>query len=193
MFGIDFGSRIIGAIPSTIANQYVMLSGEGGLDLGCPNMLTLPVSIHQPAFIATMTIERFSTNVTSKGTALNYPLLARSNASYTTKLPQIAPIPPFLIYEWFDKDIYAAEFIERVLSMNRDRGVQDKTLYLQQFLLSLLSSHNVNNPNPYVNSEIMMQTPSADAKKWVRNQFARLFPSLQEAQVQPTPPSPDIS
>ena len=38
-----------------------------------------------------------------------------------------------------------------------------------------------------------MQTPSADAKKWGKNQFSRLFPSLQEAQFQPTPLAPDIA
>ena len=64
MFGVGFGSQIIGAMPSTIANQYVMLSGEGGVDLGCPNVLTLPESIHQPASIAEMAVEQFSTKVT---------------------------------------------------------------------------------------------------------------------------------
>ena len=39
----------------------------------------------------------------------------------------------------------------------------------------------------------MMQTPSVDAKKWGRNQFAILLKSLQEAQVQPTPPAPEIT
>ena len=37
-----------------------------------------------------------------------------------------------------------------------------------------------------------MQTPSADEKLWGRNQFSRLFPSLQESQVHPTPTAPKI-
>ena len=37
----------------------------------------------------------------------------------------------------------------------------------------------------------MIQKPSADAKKWGKNQFSGLFPSLQEAPIQPTPPSTD--
>ena len=44
-----------------------MLSGEGVPDFGCPNVLTLPASIHQPAYIATMTIKNFSTKLTEKG------------------------------------------------------------------------------------------------------------------------------
>ena len=38
-----------------------------------------------------------------------------------------------------------------------------------------------------------MQTPSADTKKMGLNQFDVLFPSLQEAQVQPPPAAPAIA
>ena len=68
VFGVGFGLRIIGSMPLTIANQYVMLSNEGEPDLGCPNVLTLPASIHQPVTIATITVGQFSTKMTSKGT-----------------------------------------------------------------------------------------------------------------------------
>ena len=63
VFGVGFGSRLIVAMLLTIANQYAILSGEGGPDIGCPNIITLPASIHQPASIAAMTIEKFSTKV----------------------------------------------------------------------------------------------------------------------------------
>ena len=46
VLGVGFGLWIICAFPSTIANQYGMLSGEGGTDLGCLNVLTLPDLIH---------------------------------------------------------------------------------------------------------------------------------------------------
>ena len=57
VFDVAFGLGIIGAMQSTIANQYVMLIGEGGPDLGCPNILTFPDSIHHPASMAKMTVE----------------------------------------------------------------------------------------------------------------------------------------
>ena len=125
-----------------------MLSGEGGLHIGCPNVLILPASIHQGASIVAMTTEQFINNVKEKGTEYNYPLLARSNISDTTKLLQIEHIPPFLVYNGFEKDLDAEEFIERILDMDRDGGGQEITLNLQQFLLSCLSSHNTNNPRP---------------------------------------------
>ena len=43
-----------------------MLSGEGEPDLGCPNFLTIPASIHQPESIATMTAEQFSAKLVAK-------------------------------------------------------------------------------------------------------------------------------
>ena len=83
-----------------------------------------------------MEVEQFITKVTAKGTAYNYPLPARSNASDTTELLQIAPIPPFLVYDGFKKDIDAAEVLERVLAMDRVSGGQDTTLHLQKFFFS---------------------------------------------------------
>ena len=66
MYDIGFGSQIIGALSSKIANQYIMLNGEGGTDLVCPNSLTLPDSIHQPAAIAIMNVEQFSAKLKKK-------------------------------------------------------------------------------------------------------------------------------
>ena len=63
VYGVEFGSQIISAPTLKIANKYVMLSGEGEPDFGCQNVLTLPASIHQPAYIATMNIKHFSTKL----------------------------------------------------------------------------------------------------------------------------------
>ena len=129
-------------------------------------MLTLPASIHQPESIATMTSKQFIAKETAKVIAYSYPLLVRSNVRDTTKLLQIALIPPFLVYDGFKKDLYAAEVLERVLAMDRNGGGQEMTLHLQKFFLCCLLTHNANNTRPYVHSEIMMHTPSADATKW---------------------------
>ena len=76
-----------------------------------PKFSLLPASVHQLSSIAAITVKHFSTKLASKVTAYNYPLLARSNASDITKLLQIAPIPPFLLYNGFEKNIDAAEVL----------------------------------------------------------------------------------
>ena len=48
--------------------------------------------------------------------------------------------------------------------MDRDGVGKSTTLHLHNFLLSCLSNKNTKNSKDYVYSEIMMQTPSADAK-----------------------------
>ena len=156
MSGVGFVFRIIGALPSTIANQYVMFSNERGPDPGCQNLLS---------FISKMTVEQFISKVIAKGISYNYPNLARSNIGDTTKLLLISQIPPFLVYSGFEKELNILEVLEYVLDMYRDGGGKDMTLHLKQSLLFFLSRHNSNNPKPYVHSEIMMQTPSSDAKK----------------------------
>ena len=131
VFDVGFGLQILVAMPSKMANQCVMLSGEGGPYLGCPNVLTLPASSNQLAYITTMTVKQFITKVTKKVTAYNYSLLAHSNVSDTTKILQIAPVPTFLVSNGFEKDIYAAEVLKVVLSMDRDSDRQEMILHLQ--------------------------------------------------------------
>ena len=111
-----------------------MLSGEGGPDLGCPSVLTLPASIYQTASIATMTVEQFIAKLTAKGSTYRYPLLTGTNVGGTNELRQIAPIPQLLVYDDFEKDLDAAEVLKRVLAMERDGVGQAMTLHLQQFL-----------------------------------------------------------
>ena len=146
-----------------------MLRGEGGPDFGCQNVLTLSASIHQPASIATTNINQFSTKPIEKGSNYSYPLIARTHVGSTTKLPQITLIPPLFVYDGFEKDLDAAEVLKRVLDMERDSVGKVLILHIQNFLLSCLSSHNAKNTNPYAYSEIMMQTPSTDTKKWGGN------------------------
>ena len=52
-----------------------MLNGEGGTDLVCPNSLTLPDSIHQPAAIAIMNVEQFSAKLKKKQQPIATPSL----------------------------------------------------------------------------------------------------------------------
>jgi hypothetical protein len=94
VYGTGFGSRTIGQAHSSITSKFVMLNGEGGNDLGYPNVLTLPRDIITPNDIATMTIQQFSTKLTSKGQNYTYPLLARNKVTTTKSIMQLAPISP---------------------------------------------------------------------------------------------------
>ena len=73
-------------------------------------------------------------------------------------------VPPFLVYYGLEKDLNAAEVLKWVPAMDRDGGGKEMIIHLQKFLLYLLSIHNNKNPNPYVHNDIMIQTPSDDAK-----------------------------
>ena len=66
-----------------------------------------------------MTVEQFRTKFTAKGSTYSYPLLAHTNVGGTTELLEIAPIPPFLVYDGFEKDLNVAKVLDRVLAMGR--------------------------------------------------------------------------
>ena len=95
-----------------------------------------------------MTVEQFSTKLIEKGSTNRYSLLARTTVGGTTELLQITSIPPLLVYDGFVKDHNAAEVIKRVSDIYRGSVGQAMTLHIQRFLLSCLSSHNINNLKP---------------------------------------------
>ena len=52
-----------------------------------------------------MTEAQFTTTITAKGAAYTYPLLAKSNVMNTDRTIQMAPIPPYFVYDGFENDL----------------------------------------------------------------------------------------
>ena len=68
--------------------------------------------------MAVMTEAQFSTTITSKGATYTYPLLAKSNVMNSEQTMQMAPIPPYLVYDGFEKDLDTALVLERILNFS---------------------------------------------------------------------------
>ena len=104
---------------------------------------------------------------------------------------KIAPCPPFLAYDAFDVQLDAAELYERVLAAD----TTDSAMYahLKDFLLSCLSSHNINDNKPFVDHTLLMAPPSADARRWGLKKFKTCFPNLAPAQQQAAVQAPDYA
>ena len=47
-----------------------------------------------------------------------YPLLQRLNVKNTDETMQLAPIPPYYVYDGFEKDLDAACVLERIMTIN---------------------------------------------------------------------------
>ena len=68
--------------------------------------------------MAVITKAQLSATITDKGVAYKYPLLAKYNVANTEQIMQMAPIPPYFIYDGFENDLDAALILERIMSFS---------------------------------------------------------------------------
>ena len=181
VYGASIGASGIGQTADT-DNQVLLLQGDGGGDLGTPRPLTLPLTVLNSTDVATMTEEQFKTSLTTKGPIFTYPLVARANITTSNNLMQLAPIPPFLLYDGINRDLNAANIYERLLTINTtDTPMYD---HLKNFLLACLSSHHLPNNKPYLPLETLLAPPSASALRWAGTKFPTIFPTIVTPPVQ---------
>jgi hypothetical protein len=175
-----FGSSGIGR-SSSEDGKFLFLCGDGGDDIGTPATLSLPATIRTLAKVAIMSPVQFTIKVIEKGADFSWPLYNRDRVSESQDIMQIAPIPPFLVYDGFGKDLNAALIYERILFTDRD-GLP---LYqhAKQLLLACLSKHNAADPKPYIAQRLLLQQQTIDARRWANNRFQKHFNTL----VQPAP------
>ena len=98
---------------------------------------------------------------------------------------QIAPIPPYLVYDGFNDDLNAACVIKRVMSVNP--AEKDAVKHLKSFLRSCLLAHNIGDEKLYVDSTAFSAALSVPVRVWAKQVFAKLFPTLTATTT--TPPS----
>jgi hypothetical protein len=101
-----FGSSGIG-FTSTEDGKFLFLCGDRGNDIGTPASLSLPATIRDMEEVAVMTPVQFTGKITEKGRNFSWPLHNRDKVTNTHEIMQLAPIPPFLVYNGFEKDLNA--------------------------------------------------------------------------------------
>ena len=79
-----------------------------------------------------MTDRQFSENLTTKEAGYLYPLLQRLNVTNTDKTMKLAPIPPYYVYDGFEKDLDAACVLERIMTV--DPTETESLKHLKNFL-----------------------------------------------------------
>ena len=170
------GASAIGT-TSDIDGKFLFLTGDAGNDLGNPLPVIIPPTGHIEEEIACMTHTQFSTNITRQGANYKYPLLAKSNVTTTQMLMQLAPIPAFLVYDGFHRNLDASEVYERVLNMENTNDIACFS-HLKNFLLSCMNAHNAGDNKPWISQEHLMQPISASARRWIKKKFETIFPTL---------------
>ena len=80
--------------------------------------MCLPYTVVEPKTVSVMTVAQLSTSITPRGARYSYPLLALNAVNTSGEIMQIAPIPPYFVYDGFEKDLDVALVLERVMSVN---------------------------------------------------------------------------
>eukprot|EP00957_Ditylum_brightwellii_P192134 14625813-Ditylum_brightwellii.AAC.1 len=75
---------------------------------------------------------------------------------------QISPLPAFLVYNGFEKDIHMEELYERVLGL--DDHTEPYVVHCLNFLWACMVKRNVNDPKPFVDPTVFMAMPLSEAK-----------------------------
>ena len=181
LYGLGVGaSGLLNTSP--IDGSVLALHGNGNATIGTPTPIMLPTSIMSTSNIKSLSEETFLAKLTSGGNGYRWPLSQERNATEEHTLVQLVPIPAFLVYDGFDKNLDAAEIYERVLSL--DDHQQPVFDHLKKFLRALVVQHNQNSTTPALTPETLMQPMPNEARVWANTRFKTYFPTLVGGQQQ---------
>ena len=178
-----FGSGGFGNATRDLDGKILALTQDGGKDLGTPHPVILPRDVLERHDVPAVSMEQFHQKITAAGGEFDYPLLQRRSINTIVGILKIAPIPAYMVYDGFHRDLNAADVLERVLSME-GHDTAAVLLHLKKFLRAVLSGQNANDAKPYISHEEMMAPISGAARRWANNKFSTRFPALATQMVE---------
>ena len=113
---IGVGYTPIRATPTKVDGKLLFLHRDGKKEFGPPQPLYLTSYMVERKTVAVMTEAKLTTTTTYKGTAYTYPLLTKYNVTNTEQTMNMAPIPPYFVYDGFENDLDAALILECIMS-----------------------------------------------------------------------------
>jgi hypothetical protein len=190
LYSGGFGASGIGRRSEEDGN-FLFLCGDGGLEIGPPTSLSLPHSISNRQLVAVMTPDQFSTKITEKGANFTWPLLSQGKVTTQQEIMQIAPIPPFVVYDGFQADVHAPLIYERLLRI--DTHGMPVYQHAKHFLLACLSKNNIVDTKPFVSNQILLQQATPSARRWANARFKQHFPTLVNTVPAAPPQNTDLA
>jgi hypothetical protein len=187
IYGLGYGSSGIGE-TSPIDNTILAMSGEGDATLGVPPTITLPSSARNIVTLRTPTDAELQEALTK--TKTSWHRFKRNNISENSvsEVLKIAPIPAFLVYDGFNKDLSAEEIYERVLSLEDQE--EESITHCRNFLRACCVSRNLPDPKQFCAIDSFLSPQTVEARNWATSKFKLLVPTLTKADASNTQHQP---
>ena len=150
IYGLGFGSSGIG-ITSPIDNKLLTMSGEGDTTIGVSHALVLSISCIDFNKLHPQNEITFQTTLSTNKTSWHHAKINAIKTAQEISVMQVAPIPTFLVYDGFNKDLEAEEIYERLLSVNEQEN--DMIKHAKKFLRACTVPKNAPDANPFCQSK----------------------------------------
>jgi len=186
IYSLGFGTSPIGQV-SLVANKILAFTGDGDSS-NPPAVMVLPKDMVELVTCLTPSQEDFDTKMDEPGNT-QYPWFKTSQLTNTSLFPKIMPIPAFIVYDGFEKDLDAVTVYKRVQALaNRD---VPSMIALSAFLRGCMTARLKNDTNTYASSQVFMAAPSPAARGWGVQKLISSFPALTRPQMPGPSPSTD--
>jgi hypothetical protein len=172
-YGLAYGTSGIGE-ASPLDSKILMLTGEGNQSVGCPTAIELPNSIRTIQQMKCPTDTQVQTALGTNKTSWHRFRTNNIDDETVVDIMQLAPIPTFLIYDGFNKDISAEKLYERILSIANQNN--DMIIHCKKFLRACMVLRNQPDSKPHTAPSHFMATPSPALRKWAKTKFTTMFP-----------------
>ena len=114
IYGMGLGTAQIGQV-NPVANKIMALFGEGGSDLGTPQVLVVNPSIRDRVAVKsvrdTVIEQAFNTGIT-----VDKHVAKAINVPEELQIMRIAPIPAYMVFDGFNEDLDASMVYERLMA-----------------------------------------------------------------------------
>lgn len=184
LYGMGQGTAQIGQV-SPVANKMLALFGEGGAELGTPQVLVVPDTIRHKVTVKTLTDATILQAFQGGQQTVDQPVAPAREVTTEASIMRIAPVPAYMIFDGFNDDLDASMVYERLMD------VQDRTPMIDHALMFLRScmigQWRQQDIRPHIPINEFFGMVHSTARLWANNRFSAVSPfrpARQQAQQQ---------
>ena len=176
IYGLGIGTAGIGQV-SAVAGKLLALFGEGGGALGPAQSIMLEATIRNQVEIKNITTEEVAVVFRGGAHVVDRPVMkAQAVQGTENTVMKIAPIPAYLVWDGFDKDLDAAMIYERLMDCQHESPMKTHALL---FLRScMIGGWRLNDTKPFLPATQFYAMLPAEARLWGAQRFSRLLPDI---------------